>query len=128
MEAFIKLCLLQLATNTQTPLTSVSPLEQCILDKEGSFDEGILMLATSMEPKLRQFFSTLLAILLQDEIEDEEEFLKTEMLEHFIQLTGLYELKSLHADSRDGFQEAFGKLLVEMGIMGTKHGNKSGAV
>jgi len=100
-ENMIKWTLLELATNTFVDqdycrdIKKVSPLVESIKAHGGSFDSGIKLLANSISSNLH--IKNILKVL--DELLDNIYDLETELFDLFIDLSGLYEINSLHVDS-----------------------------
>ena len=116
IENYIKWCLIQLSVNVSierrnycSKQTMTSPLEQYILNSNGSFDQGIALLAKSIEPKLILTFTE-----YKNEYDEDE--LEAEIFNIFVTISGLYEINSLHGDSIDVFQSKF-KVLVYTNLL-----------
>jgi hypothetical protein len=117
-ESMIKWCLLELATN---PLIDhrdycrdkarPSPLALAIQSHSNSFDQGIASLAQSIVSnnhiiEIVEGLGKLHADPDEsDEIVDEIYDFEVELFELFINLSGLYEINSLHGDYADEFKE-----------------------
>ena len=114
-ETMIKWTLLELATNTfvdhwdycRGDIKKVSPLVESINAHGGRFDLGIKSLANSISSNLH--IKNILKVLdelhagadnnVSDELLDNIYDLETELFDLFINLSGLYEINSLHVDS-----------------------------
>lgn len=123
IEKYIKWCLIQLSTNLSIDHrnyctkndTNVSPLEQFILDNDGSFDKGIHHLAKYIESILIDEYKNEDEQADEDENEDEDKDADEEsrqMFYRFIELSGLYEIKSLHGCSIDKFETKFNSVYI----------------
>ena len=113
-ETMIKWILLELATNNtvdhrdycREDMQKVSPLVESIQTHGGSFDLGIKSLANtiSLNLDLKNILQVLEELHADTNESDEEVLdnindLKTELFNLFIELSGLYEINSLHEDS-----------------------------
>ena len=139
LQSFVKMTLLELATNTQIdhrnyakPLlphpAKVSPLADYIHAHRACFDHAITSLCDSIisKPNVMKIIQTLQDLHsatntkdhngddTDDEGGDDIEELETELFNVIVDLTGLFEIHSLHPDDIDRFKEKFLKELREL--------------
>ncbi len=116
-ESMIKWILLQLATNVEIDHrnyvrknTKSSKLVEFVQSCNDSFDQGIQLLANLIceDPDIKTKLQTLQELHSNpdesDDICDEIYNLEIELFSRFIELSGLYEIESLHGDSADNMR------------------------
>ena len=119
IQEFVKSCLLQLATNTKIEHRNYasraevkpSPLVESVKVHEGNFNRGIKLLCDSIasNPEVIEIIKKLTELhsAKEDDNCDEIYDLENELFHSIIELTGLFEIKSLHGDDVDQFKEKF---------------------